>query len=151
MQLRTANSEDAKLLFDWANDPVTRLNSINSNQIEWEVHLNWFKSALGNSNILILILSKDEFQFGSIRFSKDPEEEYYALSFVVSPNYRGKGIGSKLVLLGIEYLKHKDNSAIVNAWVKTSNVASSRIFQKLSFTNKGTSSIKNVTYSIYEI
>ena len=151
MQLRTAIIEDAKLLFDWANDPDTRINSINSNMIVWEDHLNWFQSALDDSNTLILILSKDESQLGSIRFARDPEEEHYTLSFVVSPNHRGKGIGAKLVSLGVEYLKHKDNSAIVNAWVKTSNVASSRIFQKLSFTKKGTSSIKNVAYSIYEI
>lgn len=46
LEIRTANIDDAQLLFDWRKDPVTQKNSINQNDFSFEQHLEWLKQSL---------------------------------------------------------------------------------------------------------
>ena len=36
ISIRKATETDSKLYFQWANDPETRANSINTSEIEWK-------------------------------------------------------------------------------------------------------------------
>ena len=42
LQIRLANIDDMKNVFDLSNDDTVRKNSINQNKIEWEDHVKWF-------------------------------------------------------------------------------------------------------------
>jgi len=49
--LRTASLADCELVFDWANDPVTRAMSFNQAQITRAEHVAWFAASSSATNI----------------------------------------------------------------------------------------------------
>ena len=51
-----AKEEDAKLLWQWANDPDLRNNSFNPKHIEWRDHLKWFENKISSDGTRIWIL-----------------------------------------------------------------------------------------------
>ena len=46
LQLRPVTPRDARLLFDWVNEPRTRAMSFLSQPIEWDQHCNWLEERL---------------------------------------------------------------------------------------------------------
>ncbi|SVD69846.1 uncharacterized protein METZ01_LOCUS422700, partial [marine metagenome] len=54
--LRKVTAADEKLVLLWANDPVIRKWSFNSNAITSSGHKKWFKSKLNDQNALMWIL-----------------------------------------------------------------------------------------------
>ena len=55
ISFRPANHEDINLLFRWSNDELTRKNSFNDKQIEFETHRLWFEKRINNKQYLILL------------------------------------------------------------------------------------------------
>ena len=131
LALRLVSKDDIRLLFEWANDSVTRKNSFNSELIAFENHLNWFEKRIGNPNVCMFILEIDGVPCGHIRYELD-EVGDAVLSFVVSPFFRGMGIGQKLVELSRGNIIARWNCRI-KAQVLSTNRASSRIFEKTGF------------------
>lgn len=48
--LRPATIDDAQILFDWTNDPVTRAGSFSTKPVQWDEHLGWLTKVLENAN-----------------------------------------------------------------------------------------------------
>ena len=48
VKLRTVKKEDVDILYEWANDPITRKNSFSEERIEYITHVNWFNSCMDN-------------------------------------------------------------------------------------------------------
>jgi hypothetical protein len=45
MKIRHALESDSKYLWQWRNDPQTRQNSVNQDEISWGDHNNWFTAS----------------------------------------------------------------------------------------------------------
>lgn len=133
VNLRKVNDKDALLLFDWANDPDVRKNALNSNEIELENHKNWFSKKINDpNNTEIYILEKDGRPLGQVRFDKI--DGIWEIDYSIDKQYRGLGLGGRIIELGIEELK-KDVKAIV----KIENLSSCKVFENLGFKNENTS------------
>jgi len=141
--LRKANKKDAELLFKWANDKAVRKNAINTEKINWENHLKWFKSKLQSNNAHLYILEKNKTPIGQIRIDK--LNNYWIIDYSIDKNYRGLGYGKLIVKLLINL--NKDKSFI--AQVKKENIASISIFEKIGFLKKENNSNELIEY-IYE-
>lgn len=126
LKLRRVREEDSEILFKWTNDPTVRKNAFNTKPVEWEEHQKWFASKLGNSNSKVYLMLKREEPVGQIRF--DRENDYWKLSYSIAREYRGQGLGTELVKLGLEEVRGK-----VKAWVKKDNPASLKVFDSLGF------------------
>ena len=126
LELRRANRNDAKMLFEWRNDPSTRTNSLQSAPLEWEKHLNWLAACLDNPNRMLYIAEMNHVPCGTVRADKIGSE--YELSWTVAPAERGKGIGQRLVAALIATLPP---DAYYQAVVLTENAASHKIAQRL--------------------
>lgn len=165
--LRKVTIEDAKTLFDWSNDPVTRQNSFQSKPITWDEHISWLRKKLNDENCFFYILTDGVNDCGTIRLDcidrKDvenatidsendsennstsnvtsnstSESRYGLISFSIAPEQRGKGLGTKLLLLleqklielqenNVEVTVPKVN--LLRGEVKKENVASRRCFE----------------------
>ena len=66
--VRMATLEDARPLWEWANDPITRKNALNSDDIAWESHLEWLPQVLGDPERLLMLGEWLGAPFGSCRF-----------------------------------------------------------------------------------
>ncbi|RPI48332.1 MAG: UDP-2,4-diacetamido-2,4,6-trideoxy-beta-L-altropyranose hydrolase, partial [Chloroflexi bacterium] len=63
VRARQARDTDARLVFEWANDPLTRAMSFHSEPIPWSDHERWFRrvtSPQGGVVLLIVEVEQDE-------------------------------------------------------------------------------------------
>lgn len=129
--LRKADSKDITTIFNWANDPVVRSNAFNQNQIAFQDHVKWFASKLQSPGVLFLILEKDNQPAGQIRYELDANE--VIISYMISDKYRGLGLGTKILLMGEEYILSNKvfplQTSIVG-YVKKENIASLKAFER---------------------
>ena len=131
MKLRRATLDDAKMLFDWRNDPQTRANSISTGEVDWQGHVGWLDRSLSNPNRTIFIALNNEFPVGTIRFDSDPSKSEVELSWTVAPEARGKGYGQAMVQVGTKLPALKGQKIL--ARIKPNNLPSIRIAEKAGF------------------
>lgn len=132
--LRKAQLEDDKITFEWANSGETRKFSFNKASIPWGDHKNWFESKINSIDCWYGIIELNLEAKGSIRF--DIEDRIATISYLVAPGNYGKGIGSRLIKLGIKALEnhYKDNEiSIIQGFVIPENIASAKTFEKFGF------------------
>jgi RimJ/RimL family protein N-acetyltransferase len=121
MKLRPAKFSDASLLFNWRNDPLTRLASVNTSPVLWAEHIAWLARTIGNPDRTLLVAEVDDgLPVGTVRIDQDNE-----MSWTVAPEHRRKGYGVGMVRMATP------NEA--SAWIKSENVASQKIAQAAGF------------------
>ncbi|MCR5119559.1 MAG: GNAT family N-acetyltransferase [Lachnospiraceae bacterium] len=130
--LRTVRDYDAKLLYKWANDPDTRAASFKQDEIKWEEHVKWLKDLLADEDRDIFICMDFLSPIGVVRTAKDEKDEKKGIiSYQVSPDMRGRGIGVKMLRL-LE-AKEKEKYTVLRGEVKPDNEHSINIFKKLGY------------------
>jgi UDP-2,4-diacetamido-2,4,6-trideoxy-beta-L-altropyranose hydrolase len=130
--LRPISMDDAQHLFDWANDPLTRQNSFNSEPILWASHVEWLQKKLTDSSARLFMLELDGVVCGHIRYQLEKTGDAL-LSFVVAPGFRGMGIGDALVMRSRSVICKQWPSCRIKALTLQENRASSSIFRKNGF------------------
>lgn len=97
IELRPAVERDARILFEWRNDPLTRANSRNSEQVPWGHHVAWFRSTLTNPDRHLLIAEIAGTAVGTVRFDRT-HSEGHEVSYTTAPQFRGKGLMKRILL-----------------------------------------------------
>lgn len=135
--LREANLQDMDLIYEWANDPVVRINSFNSEPIPYETHVKWYSRIISDESILQFILMNDDTPVGQIRLNINSDEA--EIGYSIASAYRGKGYGHKVLQLVAEKMKadYPDIRYLV-AKVKPENIASKRLFEHEGYETKYT-------------
>ena len=131
LTFRPAKKADSKLLFNWVNEEEVRNNSFNIEPVKWESHVDWLCKKLESNQCKIFILEKNAIAVGQIRIEEE-ETGYWLIDYSIDSNYRGKGYGSII----LEELIHKIHNIQLKGVVKKKNIASQRVFEKLSFKAK---------------
>lgn len=94
VDLRPVTMNDAKMLFEWRNDPETRANSRKTAPVPWEEHCKWLRESLANPKRELLVAEIDGVPVGRARIDRGEETE---MSWTVAPDHRGKGVGKAMV------------------------------------------------------
>jgi UDP-2,4-diacetamido-2,4,6-trideoxy-beta-L-altropyranose hydrolase len=131
LNYRLANIEDLELLFEWANEPTVRNNSLNSAPISMLEHTSWFNKKLKDDNCYILILETENSPIGYVRFEVD--DFNITTSILVNKNNRGKGYSLEMLNTGLLFIRNIYPNHTIKAEVKDKNTASLKIFQKANF------------------
>ena len=135
--LREVTGKDIDLLFQWANDPVTRQNAFHTEQIPYETHRAWFVKMLADRDVLKYILcstnSVGEVQnIGQIRLSIEDGEAL--IDYSVDPEKRGQGFGARMILMVEEKLREIRTDVVsCKGQVKLENIASAKVFEKCGY------------------
>ncbi len=93
---RKATLHDAELLLFWRNDAETRENSLNGQIVSLSEHLAWLEKTLADPNRQLFICEKTGHPVGTVRIDR-LDNDSCELSWTVSPQFRGRGIGSAMV------------------------------------------------------
>lgn len=125
MELIEAKITDAKILFEWRNDIITRKSFFNTDEIKWDDHLVWLEKTIADPNKKLFICKLLNEKIGTVR--ADWCGEYYEMSWTISPEFRGKGLASEMVSLIFKNLK-----GLVRAEIKVSNTPSTKIAKSLN-------------------
>ena len=127
--LRSAVQGDAKLYFEWANDPAVRRQSFDSRPVAWPDHQAWFSQRLSDS---ILLVAEDEagVPLGQVRFER---KGAWRVNYSVGAEFRGAGLGAKMLAMAIAELRHRAPGARLQGEIKPDNAASRKVFAALGF------------------
>lgn len=128
LELRHAILEDAKLVFDWANDPITRDNSLNPSKIDWNGHLAWFTEKIDSDGYVMLVFEMKGKPVGIVRF----DSKTNIISISVDKAHRGKGIGKEMLGSACEEIERIYSCEIL-ADVREDNKGSQAIFEQNDF------------------
>jgi UDP-2,4-diacetamido-2,4,6-trideoxy-beta-L-altropyranose hydrolase len=145
VHLRRAREDDCKLLFDWANDIEVRSAAFSSAPITWESHVAWFSGKLHAGRSFIWIAEDAEGSaVGQIRFDirEDSEAE---VDVSIARTRRGQGFAHALIRLGSNLFLQESDCKLVHAFVKETNDASARAFERAGFKRAGTTQIRGMT------
>jgi UDP-2,4-diacetamido-2,4,6-trideoxy-beta-L-altropyranose hydrolase len=132
LDIRDVTQADLMLLLEWANDKEVRKNSFNPNQITIEAHTSWFNAVLEDEQTLLYIITANGKPAAHIRFNIHSGTA--VISYLVSAEFRGQGLGHLILLKGINKLKHqRPELNLVQGLVQQENIASVRAFVKAGF------------------
>lgn len=122
--LRHATHEDARVLFEWRNDPATRAASLSPQPVRWEDHLCWLNAVLEDAGRQLMIAEHDGQAIGTLR--ADSGDGVTELSWTVAPDARGKGLAKPMV----QALRDRVSGPVC-ARVRSDNAASIRIAEHI--------------------
>ena len=142
VKFRLANESDSQILFDWVNEKEVRRNSLNIQLVQWGKHVSWFNSKLESNKCKIFVLEIEDVPVGQIRIDK--EDEYWLIDYSIDKNHRGNGYGYLIIDLLIKNI----GSIKLKGVVKTSNVASQKVFEKLEFKANRNKNLIQFVYSL---
>lgn len=141
LTLRRMRVEDKNLTFEWANDPIVRGNSFNTNSIPFEIHSSWFDKKLTEKNSWYYIGELNEVAVGLIRF--DLKEDKLIIGITIDNRYRGQRLSSKLLTKACILASQQTDFPIV-AYIKKENIASIKSFEKAGFVYQSNLKINNI-------
>jgi UDP-2,4-diacetamido-2,4,6-trideoxy-beta-L-altropyranose hydrolase len=136
LQVRPAHMNDAQLLWRWANDPIVRVNSFQPDPIPLEDHIEWYNNRLSSPDTRFWIIELGQEPVAQIRYDRGANSEA-EISFSVERAHRGKGIGTKTIMLTRELACEELALRRIRAVVFSSNKASQRTFVKSGFKHLG--------------
>lgn len=120
---------DGDLLFEWANDPLTREMARTQDRIEPAGHVTWLASRLGSPDCRIWIALIDDTPVGQVRLDRDGEAA--EIDFSVAPEKRGQGYGG--AILASLHRRHAPGVDRVYGEVKDKNRPSANAFRRAGF------------------
>lgn len=132
LRLRLTDAADSKLIWNWRNDQVSRGNFRSQTPISWEVHEEWFRSALVDPNRVLFCGEIDGIPIGIVRFEAIGDFEY-EVSINLAPEFRRMGFGHRLLAAACERIERERGEVSFRAAVRRGNIASERIFQRCGF------------------
>ena len=135
INLRSASMDDAKMLFDWRNDPEVRSVSFSSDPVEWESHRRWLDAKLRDRDCDLWIAEdRTGLAFGQVRLDHNRADSTAMISVSIDHASRARGSGTVLLDKACR-TAFADNPSLdqIVAQIKPGNQASERAFKKTGF------------------
>jgi len=142
IRLRSANAQDARQIFDWANDPVVREVSFSSKPIVWDEHVAWFnKRLLDPDCVYFIALNEMDRPAGQLRFDVRGREAVVSVS--VDASSRGRGLGTQIIQQGSARLFcTRPAVKLIRAYIKPGNTGSTASFRKAGYADSENTTVK---------
>lgn len=128
--LRPAEDTDCRFYYTLVNDPEVRRNSFQSAPIPWEQHQSWFARRLASADSRLWVLIAAGLPVGQVRLDRHDTRAH--IDYSLDPLVRGRGWGPVIITLGLAAF-FSEHDMPVRAEVKSGNLASRAIFEKLGF------------------
>ncbi|HEX7900451.1 MAG TPA: UDP-2,4-diacetamido-2,4,6-trideoxy-beta-L-altropyranose hydrolase [Planctomycetota bacterium] len=131
LRLRRASDADARVLWEWANDPEVRAVSFTPAPIPWETHVAWLRRKLDDPGCFLYIVEEEGVPMGQTRFDVQGAEAVVSVS--LAKGARGRGWGGDILRRACAALFETSTARVVRAYVKPGNEASARAFADAGF------------------
>ena len=135
LSIRRAVEADSKDIWLWRNDPITKTNSINIDDICWDNHQLWFSKSLQNPDLFLYIgIDTENTKIGLCLFDVSGNEAKVSIN--LNPAFRNKKLSEPLLIGSIRQF-YKSSSIVLHATIKHFNIASEKCFKKAGFMHIG--------------
>lgn len=147
--LRSVTTDDARLLWEWTNDPAVRASGRSPAPIPWESHVVWLSHRLADpASSMWLAAAPDSRPVGVVRFKQEGAAAEISVS--VAPERRGQGWGPALIDAGVRRVFAEPSLDRVVARIKPHNHASRSSFEDAAFTSAGEGDEDGIHWVFYE-
>lgn len=119
---------DINLLFEWANEEECRKNSFDTSPIMYEDHLVWCKDQLTSNIEDIFIIYLENTPVALLRLKYEGNKAL--ISYSVDKQFRGQGLGYKIIDLIEQEHVYRKKCEVLIAKVKNNNTASQNVFER---------------------
>lgn len=133
LSVEKASLDDARLIYDWRNDPRVRQCSIDQTVLDFDRHVEWFRQKLSSSTSFFLI-AKEEFgrPVACVRF--DCAASSANISIYTDPGLTTRGYGSAALRAALVWLANEHPEiTVTEADVLVNNQLSHRMFSGLGY------------------
>ncbi|MGB0428445.1 MAG: GNAT family N-acetyltransferase, partial [Flavobacteriales bacterium] len=113
-----------------------------------EEHKNWYKEKLTSSNALLLVNEYNKTPAGLVRF--EIKENQSTVGILIANEYRGKGLSFRMLTKSIFHYFNLYNQPVF-AYIKESNKASIKAFEKAGFYFFEKTTINSFPTFVYKI
>jgi RimJ/RimL family protein N-acetyltransferase len=132
ISLRPATAADARLIFEWRNDPViVRLGS-SQREVTWTEHEEWFSQSITSGKRRIFIVENDGVPIGQVRFDLVEKSECVISAYLLT-EFTGRGWGVEAMRDGCELIFEEWPIHAVVASVRAENKAVQSALAKVGF------------------
>lgn len=133
LTIRRAVEADSRDIWQWRNDPTTKANSINSDDVSWENHCVWYQKSLQNPDRFLYIgIDPTDQKIGMCRFDISGDEAEVSIN--LNPAFRNQKLSEPLLISSIRQF-YKSSNIVLLATIKHFNIASQQCFKKAGFTH----------------
>ena len=132
IELRPARPDDARRLFEWANDPATRAASFDRAPIPWQEHVVWLAAVLADPDRRLWIAEEAGAPVGQLRVDRAPGGAG-TVSIGLAPAARGRGLGPVVLRMGVAAAVRELGIGRARAVVMAANLPSRRLFEGAGF------------------
>lgn len=151
LRIRRAAIEDAEDVFNLANDETIRKNSFETDTIEWDQHLEWFRNKLGDNDCLFFIVDFRGHLVGQVRFDKDSIYKEAVISISLDKSLHGLNLSSFIISESTKRMKEAyEGIKSIKAYIKNENIPSIKAFEKAGFRFFGDTMVKGCKSKVYE-
>ncbi len=136
LSIRRAAEADLRQFLDWRNDPAVVAASFTQEPIEMRDHRPWYLRKLASDDCAMYVVEHDAVPAGQVRF--DIGGTSATINYSLDAAFRGRGLATASVGKAIAAFRseHHQVTTLV-AFVKSDNLASCRVFEKLDFEADG--------------
>ena len=145
---RLAGEGDLVQVFEWANDPLTRANSYNSEQIQLGQHTAWFRRKITQPDTRMFIAELDGRPAGMVRY--DSAGDHSVVGVLVGAEFRGRGL-AQIFLRETAVLYFKTFTVPIHAFIKADNKASVRAFELAGYKFVRSEPVQGVRSFVYQL
>ncbi len=131
LEIRKVKKEDSEILFKWANDPLTRSNSYNQTEINYDSHVNWLSKKVVDENSCFLIVEWNKIPAGTVRI--DCSEKENVIGITMASEFRGKKLSATMLDKACNYFFDNFNKQEITAYIKEGNNTSLKTFERAGF------------------
>ena len=144
LTIRLANKKDLRLYFHWANDPLVRELSYDSEVIPLSDHTAWFEKKLQEPDCHLYIFQNAQAEcIGQVRIEIERDHEA-VIGISIDAHFRGQGHGVQMLELALVTFRKEHPKTRINAYLKIQNKSSQVIFEKAHFNLEAEILYKNV-------
>jgi RimJ/RimL family protein N-acetyltransferase len=132
LSFRFADINDLELYYDWANDPLVRQNSLNTEKIDFPNHAKWFTNKINDPNTFMYVfIDDDNNPVGQVIIEK--MASWVSVGQSVAKEHRGKKYSAEMLSKSTDDFLSKFPKETIISVVKASNAASIKMAEKSGF------------------
>ena len=144
LTIRLANKKDLRSYFHWANDPLVRELSYDSEVIPLSDHTAWFEKKLQEPDCHLYIFQNAQAEcIGQVRIEIERDHEA-VIGISIDAHFRGQGHGVQMLELAVVTFRKEHPKTRINAYIKIENESSQVSFEKAHFNLEAEILYKNV-------
>ncbi len=133
LTIRKANIKDCDLYYQWANDPLVRLQSFDTATIDYNAHVEWFNERINNPNFCFYIFhNEDQQNIGQVRITKS-NDNTAIIGVSIDIMHRGNSYAPQILDTASNIFLTENPNYFLYAYIKSSNIASIDSFIKANF------------------